>query len=166
MPDPSRHSSTAQFLWNLEKLKGEKWLDFVKALAGQRPHMMDAFSPIPSAIIRGETPLGITYLQYVVQQKGPIGYAPLDKYLTDPTDIGLSAKAANPNAGKIFIEYICSPEGQKRVADTGEFVLSPGIYPAIKEAEKVASNMVFMDNPTVEQLKKLQGEFRQIFFGP
>jgi hypothetical protein len=26
--------------------------------------------------------------------------------------------------------------------------------------------MVFMDNPTEERLKKLQGEFRQIFFGP
>ena len=110
--------------------------------------------------------LGITYLQYVVQQKGPIGYAPLDKYLADPTDMGLSAKAANPNAGKIFMEYLCSPEGQKRVAETGEFVLSPGIYPALKDAEKVASNMVFMDNPTVEQLQKLQAEFRQLFFGP
>ena len=166
IPNPSQHSSTAQFLWNLEKLKGEKWLDFVKAFARQKPHMMDSFAPIPPAIIRGETPLGITYLQYVVQQKGPIGYAPLDKYLTDPTDIGLSAKAANPNAGKIFMEYICSPEGQKRVAETGEFVLSPGIYPALKDAEKVAANFVFMDNPTVEQLKKLQAEFRQIFFGP
>lgn len=165
MPDPSRHSSTAQFLWNLEKLKGEKWLDFVKALARQKPHMTDSFAPIPSTIIREETLLGITYLQYVVQQKGPIGYAPMDKYLTDPTDIGLSAKAANPNAGKMFMEYICSPEGQKKVAETGEFVLSPAIYPALKEAEKVAANMVFMDNPSVEQLRKLQGEFRQIFFG-
>ena len=36
----------------------------------------------------------------------------------------------------------------------------------IKEAEKIAANMVFMDNPTEERLKKLQGEFRQIFFGP
>ncbi len=166
IPNPSQHSSTAQFLWNLEKLKGEKWLDFVKAFARQKPLMMDSFAPIPPAIIRGEIPLGITYLQYVVQQKGPIGYAPLDKYLTDPTDIGLSAKAANPNAGKLFMEYICSPEGQKRVAETGEFVLSPGIYPALKDAEKVAANFVFMDNPTVEQLKKLQGEFHQIFFGP
>ena len=166
MPNPSQHSSTAQYLWNLEKLKGEKWMDFVKALAKQKPHMMDAFAPIPTAIIRGETLLGITYLQYIVQQKGPIGYAPLDKYLADPTDMGLSAKAANPNAGKIFMEYLCSPEGQKRVAETGEFVLSPGIYPALKDAEKVASNMVFMDNPTVEQLQKLQAEFRQLFFGP
>ena len=140
--------------------------DFVKALARQRPHMMDAFSPIPTAIIRGETLLGITYLQYAVQQKGPIGYVPLDNYLTDPSDMGLSVKAANPNAGKIFMEYLCSPEGQKRVAETGEFILSPGIYPALKDAEKVAANMIFMDNPTEAQLKKLQGEFRQIFFGP
>ena len=166
MPDPSQHASTAQFLWNLEKIKGEKWLDFVKTLAKQRPHMMDSYSSIPSAIIRGETPLGITYVQYVVQQKGPIGYVPLEKYLTDPSDMSLSAKAANPNAGKIFIDYICSPEGQKRIAETGELVLFPGIYPAIKGADKITSNMVFMDNPTEEQLKKLHGEFRQIFFGP
>jgi iron(III) transport system substrate-binding protein len=31
IPDPSQHTSTAQFLWNLEKLKGERWMDFVKA---------------------------------------------------------------------------------------------------------------------------------------
>ncbi len=165
MPDPSQHASTAQFLWNLQKIKGEKWLEFVKALARQKPHLVDSYSSIPTAIIRGEVPFGITYVQYVVQQKGPIAYMPLDKYLTDPSDMSLSAKAANPNAGKLFVEYVCSPEAQKRIAATGEFVLSAGIYPPIKDAEKVAASMVFMDNPSEEQLKKLQGQFRQIFFG-
>ena len=37
MPDPSRHASTATFLWNLQKIKGDKWMDFVRALAKQRP---------------------------------------------------------------------------------------------------------------------------------
>ena len=165
MPDPSQHASTAQFLWNLQRLKGERWLDFVKGLARQKPHMVDSYSSVPTAIIRGEVLFGITYVQYVVQQKGPIGYIPLDKYLTDPSDMGLSAKAANPNAGKLFAEYVCSPEAQKRIAATVEFVLSPGIYPAINDAEKIVSTMVFMDNPSEEQLKKLQGQFRQIFFG-
>ena len=32
MPDPSRHASTATFLWNLQKIKGDKWIDFVRAL--------------------------------------------------------------------------------------------------------------------------------------
>lgn len=165
MPDPSRHASTAQFLWNLEKIKGEKWMDFVKALARQKPYLMESYSSVPTAIIRGESLLGISYVQYVVQQPGPIGYVPMDKYFTDPSDISVSAKAANPNAAKLFIEYICSSEGQKKIAGTGEFVLSPGVYPPAKEAEKVARNMVFMDNPTADQLKKLQSDFRPIFLG-
>lgn len=165
LPDPSQHTSTAQFLWNLEKLKGERWLDFVKALAKLKPRLIDSFAPIPSNLVRGEALLGITYVQYVVQQKGPIGFVFLDNYLTDPTDAALSAKAANANAAKLFIEYLGSPEGQRKVADTGEFVVSPGIYPPIKDAEKVAANMVFMDNPNEEQLKKLRAEFRQIFYG-
>ena len=32
MPDPSRHASTAQYLWNLQQVKGEKWMDFVQEL--------------------------------------------------------------------------------------------------------------------------------------
>jgi ABC-type Fe3+ transport system substrate-binding protein len=166
LPDPSQHTSTAQFLWNLEKLKGDKWLDFVKALAKLKPRLVDSFAPIPSNLVREEALLGITYVQYVVQQKGPIGYVPLDKYLSDPTDAALSAKASNVNAAKLFMEYLGSAEGQRKVAETGEFVVSPGIYPPIKDAEKVAANMVFMDNPTEEQLKKLRSEFRQIFYGP
>lgn len=164
MPDASRHTSTAQFLWSLQKVKGEKWLDYVKALAKQEPHLMESFAPVPNAIARGEVPLGITYLQYVIQQKGPLGYVLMDKILTDPNDLGLSVKAANPNAGKLYIEYACSLEGQKLVAETGEFVLYPGIHPAIKDAEKVGPNMVFMDSPTEEEYKKLMGEFRKIFF--
>ncbi len=165
MPDPSQHASTAQFLWNLQRIKGEKWLEFVKGLAKQKPHLVDSYSSVPTAVIRGEVLLGITYVQYVVQQKGPIGYIPLDKYLTDPSDISLSAKATNRNSGRLFIDYVCSPEAQKNIAGTGEFVLAPSIYPAIKGAEKIVSNMLFMDNPSEEQLKKLQSQFRQIFFG-
>ena len=165
IPDPSQHTSTAQFLWNLEKLKGERWLDFVKALGKLKPRLIDSFAPIPSNLVRGEALLGITYVQYVVQQKGPLGYVPLDKYLSDPTDAALSAKATNVNSAKLFIEYLGTPEAQKKIAETGEFVVAPGIYPPIKNADKVAANMIFMDNPTEEQLKKLREEFRQIFYG-
>lgn len=165
MPDPSKHGSTAQFLWNLQKLKGERWREFVRALANQKPHLMDAFAPIPATVARGETHLGITYVQYAAQHKGPLGFGLLEAFLTDPSDIGLSAKAANPNAARLFIDYLCSPEGQRRVAETGEFVLAPGIYPALKDADRVVANMLFMDNPSEEQLRKLHAEFRQIFYG-
>lgn len=163
MPDPSRHASTAQYLWNLEQVKKEKWMDFVKALAKQKPLLVESYSTVPTTIVRGESALGITYIQYTVQTKGPINFAPIDKVFADPSDAALSAKAINPNAGKVFIDYLCSPEGQKRVADTGEFVLAPGIFPAIKGADKVVASMLVMNDVSAEQLAKLQSDFRSLF---
>ena len=64
MPDPSRHASTAQYLWNQNQLKGEKWLEFVKGLAKQKPLLLESYSTVPSAIVRGESLVGITYVQY------------------------------------------------------------------------------------------------------
>jgi iron(III) transport system substrate-binding protein len=163
MPDPSRHASTAQYLWNQNQTKGEKWLEFVKGLAKQKPLLLESYSTVPSAIVRGESLLGITYVQYAGHTKGPIDFAPIDKIFADPSDAAVSAKATNPNAAKAFIEYLCSSEGQKKVAETGEFVLHPEIYPSLKGADKVMANMVFMANPSAEQLTKLHSEFRQIF---
>ena len=163
MPDPSRHASTATFLWNLQKIKGDKWMDFVRALAKQKPLLVESYSSVPNAIVRGEAALGISYIQYVPQTKGPIGFAPIDQALADPSDAGVSAKAANPNAARFLIDYLCSPEGQKKVAETNEFVISPGVYPAIKGADRILANLQLLDDPSSEQLQKLLGEFRQLF---
>ncbi|HKY06627.1 MAG TPA: extracellular solute-binding protein [Candidatus Binatia bacterium] len=166
MPDPTRHTTTAQFLWNLNKFKGDKWLDLVKGFANQKPLLVESLAPVTTTIIKGEAPVGITYIKYVKQYKGPVNYVLMDKYLTDPNYMSLSAKAAHPNAAKLYLDFICSAEGQKLVADEGEFVMSPGIFPPIKDAEKVAPDMVFMDNPSEEEFKKLMsGTFRDIFFG-
>jgi len=166
MPDPTRHTTTAQFLRNLDKLKGDKWLDFVKALAKQQPVLVESLAPVTTTIIKGEALVGITYIKYVKQYKGPVGYVLMDKYLTDPNYMSLSAKTARPNAAKLYIDYVCSAEGQKAVADEGEFPMLPGVLPAIKDSEKVVPGMIFMDNPSEEEFKKLMsGTFRQIFFG-
>jgi len=163
MPDPSRHASTAQYLWNLQQVKGDKWMDFAKGLAKQKPMLMESYSTVPNAIVRGEAHLGISYIQYTAQTKGPIGFASIQHVFADPSDVALSAKAMNPNAAKLFIEYLCSAEGQKKVAETGEFVLSPGVYPAIKGADKIMASLYMMEDPSAEMLAKLQSEFRQLF---
>jgi ABC-type Fe3+ transport system substrate-binding protein len=163
MPDPSRHASTAAFLSNIQQIKGEKWMDFVRALAKQKPLLVESYSSVPNAIVRGEAALGISYVQYVGQTKGPIGFAPAVQSFADPSDAALSAKAANPNAGKFLIDYLCSLEGQKKVAEINEFVVSPGIYPPINGAERILANLLLLEDPSAEQLQKLQAEFRQLF---
>ena len=166
MPDPTRHTTTAQFLANLDKLKGDKWLDLVKGLAKQKPLLVESLAPVTTTLIKGEASVGITYIKYVKQYKGPVGFVLMNKYLSDPNYMSLSAKTARPNAAKLYLEYVCSAEGQKAVAEEGEFVMYPGIFPPIKDAEKVAPNMLFMDNPSEEEFKKLMSvTFREIFFG-
>src|SRR5215831_16321227 len=153
MPDPSRHTTTAKFLWNLEKFMGAKWREYVKGLAKQQPLLVESLAPVTPAIIKGEAQVGIAYIKFA-----------LDKYLSDPNHLALGAKAARPNAGRLYIEYAVSADGQKMIAGDGEFVLSPGAYPPIPGAQKVAPNMVPMDNPTEEEAKSLSKEFRRIFF--
>jgi hypothetical protein len=50
------------------------------------------------------------------------------------------------------------------IAQDGEFVLAPGVFPPIQGAEKVTPNMIPMDNPSEDEAKSLSNEFRQIFF--
>ena len=165
IPDPSRHTTTAKFFWNLEKFMGGKWREFVKGLAKQQPLLVESLAPVTPAIIKGEAQIGIAYIKFVKQYKGPVGYVSLDKYLSDPNHLALGAKAARPNAARLYIEHAVSADGQRIIAQDGEFVLFPGVYPPIQGAEKVTPNMVPMDNPTEEEAKNLSNEFRQIFFG-
>lgn len=165
IPDPSRHTTTAEFLKNLHKLKGEKWLDFVKALARQKPHLVESFAPVPDVLIRGEADVGLAFVKYVKQFKGPMDYVLMEKYLGYPSYFTLSAKAASPNAARLYLDFVSSPDAQKAMAEKeGEFVLYPGIYPAIRDADKVTERTVFMDPPSAEELKQLSNLFREIFF--
>jgi iron(III) transport system substrate-binding protein len=163
IPDPSRHTTTAQFLADLDRYDGIKWREFAKGLAQQQPLMVESFAPIVNTVIKGEAHLGITYLKYVGQYKGPIDYVRLNKYLADTNYMGVSKKAVHPNAGRLYVEYICSPEGQKAMAATGEFVLAPQVSPAFPGAADVAQRTLFMEEPTAEEFKKLSEEMRQIF---
>ncbi len=165
MPDPSQHSTTAVFLLSLRKIIGDKWLDYAKGLAAQKPRLVTALAPVADEIVRGEVRVGITYIKYVKQYKGPIDYVLMDKHLADPNYMSVGSKSRHSNAAKLYMEYACSPEGQKAMAEEGEFVLYPGVHPAIPNAEKVVQRMILLDVPTADELKKLTNDFRKIFFG-
>ena len=165
IPDPTRHTTTAQFLWNLQKFKKENWLELVRGLAKQKPILVESLAPVTTAIIKGEAPVGITYVKYVKQYKGPVHYVLMDKYLADPNYVSVSAKAANPNAARLYADYVCTAEGQKFIAEDGEFVFAPGVLPPIKDAEKVQPNIILMDNPSRDEFNQLMtGTFRDIFY--
>ena len=127
--------------------------------------MVESYAPVPNALVRGEAQVGITYVKYVKQFKGPLGFVMLNKFLADSNYVGLSAKSPNPNAARLYIEYVTSAEGQKAIAEEAEFVLYPGVNPDIPDADKVTTRTIFMDSPTNAEFKQLSQQFRDLFFG-
>lgn len=163
LPDPSIHTTTAQFFVNMSKYNVD-WRDFAKRIERQKPFLVTGFVQVMDVVVRGESLAGITYLKYVGAKKTPTDFVRLDKYLTDVNTLALSRKAPHSNTGKLYMEFLCSLEGQKEMAGKGEFVLSPKASPTFEGADTVPEKVVFMDVPSDEEFRNLAKEFREIFF--
>jgi iron(III) transport system substrate-binding protein len=162
LPDPSTHTTTAQFFVNLSKYNVD-WRDFATRIERQKPHLVTGFVQVMDVVVRGESLAGITYLKYIGAKKTPTDFVRLDKYLADVNTLALSRDALHSNAGKLYMDFLCSPEGQKAMAGKGEFVVSPKASPTFEGAASVPDKVVFMDVPSEEEFRKLGKEFREIF---
>ncbi len=163
LPDPSSHTTTAQFFVNMSKYNIDG-REFAKQIERQKPYLVTGFAQVMDVVARRESWAGITYLKYVGAKKVPLDFVRLDKYLADVNTLALGRKAPHSNAGKLYMEFLCSLEGQKAMATKGEFVVAPKAHPTFEGADQVPEKVVFMDVPSEEEFKNLAKEFRAIFF--
>jgi len=164
MPDPSRHFTTGSWVRNLEQLYGKDWLTLAKKMADSKPQLVESFIPSVQKVISGEAYAGITYVKYVHafgSEGAPLDYARLPKMLADGHHVGVQAKAPHPNAARLFEDFFISREGLEILAKEGEFVTTKGLYPPIKDAEKITA--VAMDELDDQEYKKWAAEFRKMF---
>jgi iron(III) transport system substrate-binding protein len=164
MPDPSRHFTTGVWVRNLDEYYGKDWMEMAKKLAANNPILVESFIPSAQKVISGEALAGITYVKYVYifgKDGAPLDYVRLPKMLADGHNIGIQAKAPHPNAARLFEDFFISRAGMEILAKEGEFVTAKGLYPPIKDAQKVKA--VPMDEMTRDEYKKWSSEFRKIF---
>lgn len=163
MPDPTQHTTTMTWLANLDKAMGPQWRPFVERLAGQVV-LVESFLPVVQKVIAGEFPLGITYVKYVYifgKEGAPLDYVRLNPVLAETHHVAVGAKAAHPNAAKLFIDMFTSRLGLLALSRAGEFVLVPGTYPPIKDADKL--RITLMEDLDEQELKKWRDEFGKFF---
>ena len=166
VPDPSQHTTTAQWMASLPKVMGsrERADKFIRDLAATKPLLVESLTPAGERITTGETPIGLAFIKNVVfyGKKGiPLDYVRLGKFMGDGQSITLAAKPPHPNAGKTFIDFFLSEEGLRLMAGIGEFVTRKGIYPPVPDAEKIEIvDMIQMDQKAFAE--KMQ-EYRKIF---
>ena len=165
MPDPTQHTTTTQWVANLEKLMGKEKADkYIRDLAAQKPILVEALLPAAERVATGETPIAITYIKFVQtfgQRGAPLDYVRTGKFMGEGHYVNLGNKAPHPNAGKAFIDYFLSGENMALIAKLGEFVNRKGINPPIAEADKI--QFVEMDNLDTKLFAEKKKEYQQIF---
>ncbi len=128
----------------------EKGLSFMRQLAKNKVQLRNGRELVAQLVAAGEFKLALTaYSQNYETLK--LGGAPVDWVALDPVyanihPVGLSVKAPNPNAGKLFIDFLLSKTGQeilraqRRIPDRIDTPpevarLTEGIKPAFGSAE-------------------------------
>ena len=162
-PDPTQHITTALWLANLEDLLGPQYRSFVERLAA-RVVLVDSFDPAAQKIAAGEFPLGITYLKYVYilgKEGAPLDYVRLNPVLAEAHHVAPGARAPHPAAGRLFIDLLTSRRGLEVLAGAGEFVLVPGIFPPLPDANKLEIRP--MHELSEQQLARWKEEFGRFF---
>ena len=164
-PDPVRGAVAAMWPASLYKIMGkEKAEKYIASLAATKPLIVEGVLNAAERVSTGETPIGISYLKYVVlfgQKGAPLDYVRLDKMLGHRHYIALSNRAFHPNAGKAFIDYFLGDESMKIMASKGEFVNRKGVYPPLADVDKI--HVVQMDELDAAAFAEKGKEYRKLF---
>jgi len=168
MANPGTHSSTISWLIGLKEFvfKSESdWMAYLKGLAANQPMFVASFGPTPAPVESGEKLIGISMPKYIVTKApapldwGPRGGQPL---LGTPRAIAVADKAPRPDAARAFMDYWLSKPAMSLLAkDVGEYVLAPGVFPAIDGIDKV--KVLPVRDLSDTEIEKWGREFNKIF---
>lgn len=163
--------SDSAFLWftGFLNFRGEeKGKEYMKKLAAQRPAFQTGATLINQLVAAGEFPIGASdvYSHNVeaMKEKGaPIEWVPAaEPIVTGLKPICLSSRALHPNAGKLFVDFALSKEGQElirsfsRIPDRGDVQSDP---PYLKNGVKLYPASPRWGDSYSQRVK----EFREIF---
>ncbi len=95
-------------------------INYFKGLAKQEPVFLRGNTNRANFVSIGERSMTFVYAQIIEHMKqtgAPVDWIPLEPVNVELNVAMLSAKAAHPNAGKLFIDYLISKEGQELLKD-------------------------------------------------
>jgi iron(III) transport system substrate-binding protein len=117
-----------QYSWFATMLKimgEERGRKFFQGLSRQELNYRGAQVLVAQMISAGEFNAGFTYDTQVLRYRhrgAPIDAAPLPFVTKNIHPLALAAHAPHPNAGKVFIDYVLSREGQMSIKNMGRVI--------------------------------------------
>jgi len=152
---------------NLQRRMGkEKARNFLKALAAQQPGLRDGHSITAQLLAAGEFhAVTNTYAHIVARikgQGGPVQYLFDEPVITYIHPVALAKSAPHPNAGKLFISFILSADGQKMLRDQGRI---PGHRDVDPQVFSLRNVKLFASDPRLAKEHGVAAEEMRAIFG-
>lgn len=125
---------------NMLKIMGEeKGMDFFRKLVAQQLNYRAGHTLITDLIIAGEFPVGTVYPQAVEDRRkkgAKVEWVAVSPVIAKFGAVGLAAHAPHPYAGKLFIDFCLSREGQAVISSFGRLPARPDVDADILRAFK------------------------------
>jgi len=152
---------------NLQRRMGkEKARNFLKALAAQQPGLRDGHNITAQLLAAGEFyAVTNTYAHIVARikgQSGPVQYVFDEPVITYIHPVALAKSAPHPNAGKLFISFILSTDGQKMLRDQGRIPGHRDVEPQVFSLRNVK---LFASDPRLAKEHGAAAEEMRAIFG-
>jgi iron(III) transport system substrate-binding protein len=146
----------------------EKAQKFHQALAKQGIHWNRGHTMISQLMAAGEFPLGIVYAHRVESMKksgAPIEWVKTaDPIFVTLSPVAVAAKARNPNAAKLLMDFVLSREAQLILRSANRLSGRSDVEPLVPEMHPSKLKIAAIDPSVGEELTKYSKEFRQIYF--
>ena len=117
----------------MQTMGRDKAVSFLKALAQQEIYIRRGRSLLTQLLLAGEFDVQIVAYWHEVSRlmkdRAPVGWVGIEPAISGAPQISLVAKAPHPNAGRLFIDFVISAEGQGLIAKLGRVAARPGIKP-------------------------------------
>ena len=147
IPDPT--SSGPSCYWIKGMVDRFGW-EYFEKLSKNNPLIIKQAPALVSTLVTGEVNLAVPALEFNILERKYRG-EPVD--LVIPTEgmvfkvspVAILAKARNPNAAKLWVEFEASHEGQSVMSEFGRIPTRSDVKPKIPRPDNVYENVITVD---------------------
>jgi iron(III) transport system substrate-binding protein len=143
-------------------------VDYLKKVAAQEPMIGRGHTQRTQLLAAGEFPLAIAYthtVEWSKSQGNSVDWLNLEPVVIKFDGITLGAKAAHPNAAKLFIDFILSQRGQELLQSFSRVTLREGVEPNPSRLIKGFKRVVLHPDKAQDAQESLK-LYREIFAVP
>jgi iron(III) transport system substrate-binding protein len=145
----------------------EKTDRYMRRLAAQNVQWRHGHGLIGEVISTGEVAMGFPYANQAERLKAkgsPIDWVPsFNPTVTAVNVIGLSAKPLNPNAGKLFVDFLLSKKGQEIIRDMGRLPVRRDVKPLSEKADPEKLKLQPVTGEIYINIRNYAEQFRKLF---